>query len=33
LDVELVAGEELLVDALEIEEQEPLTTGGIAHGG
>jgi hydrogenase nickel incorporation protein HypA/HybF len=32
-DVELVAGEELLVDALEIEEQEPLTTGGIAHGG
>jgi hydrogenase nickel incorporation protein HypA/HybF len=32
LDVELVAGEELLVDALELEE-EALTTGGMAHGG
>jgi hydrogenase nickel incorporation protein HypA/HybF len=34
LDVELVAGEELLVDALELEEdQEALRTGGMAHGG
>jgi hydrogenase nickel incorporation protein HypA/HybF len=35
LDVELVAGEELLVDALELEDQEDeaLTTGGMAHGG
>jgi hydrogenase nickel incorporation protein HypA/HybF len=33
LDVELVAGEELLVDALELEEEEALTTGGTAHGG
>jgi hydrogenase nickel incorporation protein HypA/HybF len=30
LDVELMAGEELLVDALEMEEE--LTTEGIAHG-
>jgi hydrogenase nickel incorporation protein HypA/HybF len=35
LDVELIAGEELLVDALEIEdaEEELMTTGGTAHGG
>jgi hydrogenase nickel incorporation protein HypA/HybF len=33
LDVELVAGEELLVDALELEEEEALTTGGMANGG
>jgi hydrogenase nickel incorporation protein HypA/HybF len=37
LDVELVAGEELLVDALELDEEEEgdeaLTTGGTAHGG
>jgi hydrogenase nickel incorporation protein HypA/HybF len=32
LDVELVAGEELLVDALELEE-EPMTIEGMAHGG
>jgi hydrogenase nickel incorporation protein HypA/HybF len=32
IDLELLAGEELLVDALELEELE-LTTGGIAHGG
>jgi hydrogenase nickel incorporation protein HypA/HybF len=32
LDVELVAGEELLVEALELEE-EAFTTGGMAHGG
>jgi hydrogenase nickel incorporation protein HypA/HybF len=32
LDVELLAGEELLVDALELEEEEALTTGGRAHG-
>jgi hydrogenase nickel incorporation protein HypA/HybF len=30
LDLEIVAGEELLVDALECE--EPMTTEGIAHG-
>jgi hydrogenase nickel incorporation protein HypA/HybF len=33
LDVELVAGEELLVDALELEAEEALTTGGMANGG
>lgn len=33
LDVELVAGEELLVDALELEENEVPTTEGMAHGG
>ncbi len=32
LDLELLAGEELLVDALEVDEVE-MTTGGIAHGG
>jgi hydrogenase nickel incorporation protein HypA/HybF len=32
LDMELVTGEELLVDALELED-EALTTGGVAHGG
>jgi len=32
LDVELTAGEELLVDALEIEDDEVLTTEGVAHG-
>ncbi len=31
IDVEVLAGEELLVDALELEEQ--TTTEGIAHGG
>jgi hydrogenase nickel incorporation protein HypA/HybF len=31
LDMEVVAGEELLVDSLELEE-EALTTGGVAHG-
>jgi hydrogenase nickel incorporation protein HypA/HybF len=30
LDLEIVAGEELLVDALELE--ETLTTGGVGHG-
>ena len=30
LDLEIVAGEELLVDALEIE--EPMTTEGVGHG-
>ena len=30
LDMEVVAGEELLVDSLELE--EALTTGGVAHG-
>ena len=33
LDVELVTGEELLVDALELEENEAPTIGGMAHGG
>jgi hypothetical protein len=28
-----VAGEELLVDALELEAEEALTTGGMANGG
>ena len=32
LDVELVSGEELLVDALELEEEDDLTTEGMAHG-
>jgi len=32
LDVELVSGEELLVDALELEEEDELTTEGMAHG-
>jgi hydrogenase nickel incorporation protein HypA/HybF len=34
VDVELVAGEELLVDALELEDEEDqaLTMGGTAHG-
>ena len=32
MDLELVAGEELLVDALELEEME-MTTEGTAHGG
>ncbi len=32
LDMELVAGEELLVDALELED-DPVTMGGVAHGG
>jgi hydrogenase nickel incorporation protein HypA/HybF len=32
VDVALVAGEELLVDALELEE-EPMTIEGMAHGG
>jgi hydrogenase nickel incorporation protein HypA/HybF len=32
LDVELVAGEELLVDALELEEERPAITEGMAHG-
>ena len=31
-DLELVAGEELLVDALDLEEME-MTTEGVAHGG
>ena len=31
MDIELVAGEELLVDALEVEE-EAMTTEGMAHG-
>jgi hypothetical protein len=31
--VELVTGEELLVDALELEENEAPTIGGMAHGG
>ena len=36
LDVELLAGDELTVDALELEEpdlEEELTIGGMAHGG
>jgi hydrogenase nickel incorporation protein HypA/HybF len=33
VDVELVAGEELLVDALEVEEGAEMTIGGKAHGG
>ena len=32
LDVELVAGEELLVDALELDDEDVLTTEGMAHG-
>jgi hydrogenase nickel incorporation protein HypA/HybF len=32
LDVELVAGEELLVDALELDERQPMATEGVAHG-
>jgi hydrogenase nickel incorporation protein HypA/HybF len=32
IDVELVAGEELLVDALELEQDEEMTTEGMAHG-
>ena len=32
LDLELLAGEELLVDALELEENEVLTTEGMTHG-
>jgi hypothetical protein len=31
--VELVAGQELLVDALELDENEVPTTEGMAHGG
>jgi hydrogenase nickel incorporation protein HypA/HybF len=33
LDLELTAGEELLVDALELEEEKTLTTEGMTHGG
>ena len=33
MDLELLAGEELLVDALELEEPTTMTTGGMAHGG
>ncbi len=33
LDVELCAGEELLVDELDVEEPEAMTTEGMAHGG
>ncbi len=33
LDLELEAGEELLVDALELDDDLEMTTGGIAHGG
>jgi hydrogenase nickel incorporation protein HypA/HybF len=33
LDVELVTGEELLVDALELEENVAPKIGGMAHGG
>jgi hydrogenase nickel incorporation protein HypA/HybF len=32
LDLELLAGEELLVDALELEDDPLVTTGGMAHG-
>ncbi len=32
LDLELLAGEELLVDALELEDDPLLMTGGMAHG-
>jgi hydrogenase nickel incorporation protein HypA/HybF len=32
LEVELVAGEELLVDALEVDDEDVLTTEGMAHG-
>ena len=32
MDLALLAGEELLLDALELEQME-MTTGGIAHGG
>jgi hydrogenase nickel incorporation protein HypA/HybF len=32
LDVELVAGEELLVEALEVDDEELLKTEGMAHG-
>ena len=32
LDVELLRGEELLVDALELEEEALTTNGGMAHG-
>ena len=31
-DVELVSGEELLVDALELDDEKELTTEGMAHG-
>jgi hydrogenase nickel incorporation protein HypA/HybF len=33
LDLEVLAGEELLVDALVLEREEALTTGGMANGG
>jgi hydrogenase nickel incorporation protein HypA/HybF len=32
-DLELTQGEELLVDALELEEQTPTAIGGMRHGG
>ncbi|MBV9196553.1 MAG: hydrogenase maturation nickel metallochaperone HypA [Solirubrobacterales bacterium] len=32
LDLEIVAGEELLVDALELDDNEALTTEGVTHG-
>ena len=32
LDMEIVAGQELLVDAIELREDEELTIGGMAHG-
>jgi hydrogenase nickel incorporation protein HypA/HybF len=32
LDLEIVAGEELLVDAIELERDEELATEGMAHG-
>jgi hydrogenase nickel incorporation protein HypA/HybF len=33
MDLELEAGEELLVDALELDDELEMTTGGVAHGG
>jgi hydrogenase nickel incorporation protein HypA/HybF len=33
LDLEVLAGEELLVEALELEDDPVLTTGGMANGG
>ena len=33
IDVEVVAGEELEVDALELEERAEMTIGGMTHGG
>ena len=33
MDLEMVAGEELVVDALELEERAEMTIGGMAHGG